>query len=234
MQRGKQCQRLARDSTRTLPGLGDNSASVAARTSPCARSSSVTHSVISCVFMTRSLRPDPHPHQDGVNAVRTCLRSVPNPQALLLGHPPEDRNEQAPHWTTSVEPRFLIGNDLDSSTVEIEDRLQGSNHAPVEAVEAPHEQYLELPSMSARDHFLELGSRLNGRDVLGECLHDLEGSAGRQGFEVGELIFGALLGGRDSEVKGCLHEGEDDCRAWSSIGDEGESGRQGFEVRAGS
>ncbi len=136
--------------------------------------------------------------------LQACLGSIPDADSFLFGDPSEDGDQQASHRTARIKPGLFVRNDLNASSVQLEHGLKGSDHASVQSVERPDEEDLILASMGIADQAVVLGPLFHSRDLLGIDLPKLKAPAGRQGFEVGQLVLGRLILGGHSEVDGGL------------------------------
>ena len=109
------------------------------------------HELVRVYIDPRPAQPDPSllgPFESGSG-------SVSDPESFLFGYPPTDGKEQAAYWATCIEPGLPHGDDLDPTSVKIDDRLQSPDHASVQPIQRPDQHHLELPSMGIGQHLLE-------------------------------------------------------------------------------
>jgi len=70
-----------------------------------------------------------------------------------------------------------------------------------EAVEGPDDEHVELPFARGLEHRVVSGAHLGRRAGLGEALDDLAPALGEL-LDLGHLVVGGLLVGRDAHVGG--------------------------------
>ncbi|MEM6293942.1 MAG: hypothetical protein AAGA54_21880 [Myxococcota bacterium] len=102
------------------------------------------------------------------SSLEAGLRSLSEPDALLLGDPSEDRDPQRADWASGVEARLVHADDVDPAAFEVEDGLEVADHRAPEPIERPDDDDVELPPVGGLHRGVELGASLRGADLLFE------------------------------------------------------------------
>lgn len=85
------------------------------------------------------------------------IRALAQANALLLGDPPEDRDEQGADRAARIEPLLAHADDLDPTAIEVEHRLDVAHRGATEPIEGPHDEHVELALVGVVHHARVLG-----------------------------------------------------------------------------